>query len=170
MARKLSQPDPIASSARKAAARRRLGVDANCACGESRVEALIRKADHIACAACIRQVQGKTIMDKHHVAGKANSPVTVSVPVNDHRAQLSIDQYDWPKPTRENPHGSPLVAAAACIRGFVDTIIYLLEKVLSWIAGMLETLDALLTERWGVEWWANTEIQKFTTAGRTNAK
>jgi hypothetical protein len=52
-------------------------------------------------------------MDAHHVAGKANSPITVPVPVNDHRACLSVAQADWPKSTLMNAHGSPLLAAAA---------------------------------------------------------
>ena len=47
--------------------------------------------------------------DKHHISGKANSDVTILVPVNDHRAQISVDQYDWPKRTLENPEGSPLL-------------------------------------------------------------
>jgi hypothetical protein len=67
-------------------------------------------------------------MDAHHVAGKANSPVTVPVPVNDHRACLSVAQADWPKSTLMNVHGSPLLAAAACVRGFVDMVFYLIER------------------------------------------
>lgn len=60
-------------------------------------------------------------MDDHHVFGKANDPTTiVTVPANDHRAELSVAQQDWPKKTPENPDGSPLLAAAARIRGFVD--------------------------------------------------
>ena len=99
--------------------------------------------------------------DDHHFAAKANSPVTIPAPVNDHRAELNVAQYDWPKQTRENPDGSPLLAAAACIRGFIDTVLYLIEKGLHWIADMLEKADAFLTQTHGKKWWTGTEIEKF---------
>jgi len=92
-------------------------------------------------------------MDKHHVAGSANSPVTVSVDVNDHRAELNTSQYDWPKRTVENPHGSPLLKAAGCVRGFIDTIRFLVEKLLGWIPKTLEMLDQVLVQLFGVMWW-----------------
>lgn len=162
MAKRKVPRDPIAVDARKATAQRRVGIDARCACGETRPEALIRKANDVGCAECVRTKQGKTIMDNHHVAGKANSPVTIPIPVNDHRARLSVDQYDWPKRTRENPNRSPLLAAAACIRGFINTVVYLMESVLSWIAELLETLDEILIEKWGSKWWLNSQWRKFT--------
>jgi hypothetical protein len=105
------------------------------------------------CAECQRRRQGKTAHDDHHPFGKANSPITVSVPVNDHRAELSEAQQDWPKQTRENPHGSLLLKAAGSIRGFVDTVIYLIKKGLLWVADLLERLDAALVERHGPQWW-----------------
>jgi len=83
------------------------------------------------------------------------------VPVNDHRAILSPAQYDWPKETLENPDGSPLLAAAAHIRGFIDTIYYFIDKLLAWIPEFLEALHALLTKRLGPKWWRKTELQKF---------
>src|SRR5690348_3109545 len=102
------QHDPIAAQARKAVAQRRVGMDAKCTCPEDRPGALTRKAKGVACHACARKRKGKTTMDKHHVAGKANSPVTILIPVNDHRALLNEDQYSWPKKTLENADGSPL--------------------------------------------------------------
>jgi hypothetical protein len=83
------------------------------------------------------------------------------VPVNDHRAYLSAAQYNWPKETRENPDGSPLLAGAACIRGSVDTIVYLIQNLLLWVAEMLEMLDAFLVKKLGSKWWANTELEQF---------
>jgi hypothetical protein len=113
----------------------------------------------------MRKQRGKTSMDNHHVAGKANSAVTIPIPVNDHRARLSVDQYDWPKRTLENPDRSPLRAAAACIRGFIDTVRYLIESVLLWVADMLEALDEFLIERLGSKWWLHTGFRKFTLGG-----
>lgn len=153
--------DPIRAHARKAMAARRVGAGARCACGESRPEALIPGSNPTTCARCARERQGLTIMDNHHVAGKPNDPTTIQVPVNDHRAELNTAQYDWPKQTRENPNGSPLLGAAACVRGFVDYIIYLLKKMLLWIPEMLENLDAYLREKLGPKWWINTPLEQF---------
>src|SRR6185437_4164906 len=113
------------------------------------------------CASCQRKEKGRTTVDRHHFAGKANSPVTVSVPVNDHRARLSVAQADWPKATLTNPQGSPLRVAAASVRGFVDTVLYLVEAGLRWVADMLEQLDEYLLKKLGPRWWRGTSIEQF---------
>jgi len=161
MPRKHPVRDPIGTYMRKATAERRVGVDARCACGEKRPEALIPQSNPIICAQCNRKIKGQTPLDKHHVAGEANSPVTIPVPVNDHRARLSVDQYDWPKNTLENPDGSPLLAAAAHIRGYSDCTSYLNEKLLAKNPELLELLDAFLREKFGPRWWHNTELERF---------
>jgi hypothetical protein len=151
--------DPIAAQQRQVAAARRVGLDRQCASGEGRPEALIANREPTLCSACERESKGKTTMDNHHVAGKANSPITISVPVNDHRAELSVGQHDWPKETRENPDGSPLLAAAGCVRGFMDTVIYLVNQLLLWIPELLERLDAFLGEALGPKWWLDTPLE-----------
>jgi hypothetical protein len=105
-------------------------------------------------------------MDNHHFAGRANNPITIPVPVNDHRACLSAAQEDWPKMTRNNPRGSPLIAAAACVRGFIDTVIYLIESGLLWVAEMLESLDDFLIGKLGPQWWVNSEIEPFVAKSK----
>src|SRR5215471_5653998 len=127
MINELPQQDPSGAQRRKATAKRRVG-NKQCACGENRPEALIPGSNPTICAACDRKRKGKTTMDKHHVAGQANSPMTVPVPVNDHRACLSVAQADWPKQTLENPDHCPLLAGAASIRGSIDMIVYLIKK------------------------------------------
>ncbi len=104
-------------------------------------------------------------MDNHHPFGKANSPFTIPVPVNDHRAELNVAQQDWSKETLENPDGSPLLAGAARIRGFVDTVIHLIEKGLLWVAEILEALDGFLVEKLGPKWWAGTPLARFAPKG-----
>ena len=158
---KLKPRDPEASHARNAIAKRRKGVDAKCKCGEKRAQALIREKNRAICHKCKRKEKRITTRDNHHFAMKANSPITVAIPVNDHRAELNVAQHDWPKQTRENRDGSPLLAAAGCIRGFIDTILYLIEKGLHWIANMLETADAHLARKLGPRWWENTELAQF---------
>jgi hypothetical protein len=162
--------DPIRAFQRKAVAARRVGENARCACGEARAEALIPGSDPITCAKCQRTSKGQSITDDHHIAGKANSPVTIQVPVNDHRADLSIAQYDWPMNTLKNPTGSPLLKAAACVRGASDTIFYIIQTLLLWIPDMLEMLDSLMTAMHGDNWWRGTELEQFAPENSSNVE
>lgn len=157
MSTKLPQRDPIGAYQRKVAAALRVGKDARCECGETRPEALIPGSRPTICAACKRRKEEKTTMDKHHFAGRANGPITVLMPVGDHRV-LSAEQLDWPKKTRENPDGSPLLAAAGHVRGFADTVLMLIERGLLWIAAMLEKLDEYLTQQHGPKWWLTINL------------
>lgn len=106
-------------------------------------------------------------MDRHHPAGRANHPLTVSVPVNDHRAELTEAQYRWPTTTLENPDGDPLLRASACIRGFVETVVYQMKEMLLWIADLLEQLSAHLVQLWGRRWWRKTDFAEFARKPNT---
>lgn len=162
MSKKLPTRDPIRDYHRRATAKRRVGSGRECSvCGENRPEALKTGSNPAICAACLRKKRGQKTMDDHHVGGESNSPVTVPVPVNDHRAELNTAQYDWPKETRENREGSPLLAAAGCVRGAADYLIYLVKKLLLWIPEMLEKLDVFLAQKLGPKWWIGTDLQKF---------
>ena len=169
--RKLPTRDPLAKCHREAVAERSLGTHTECVrCGEVRILALERKSKPTICTECRKELEGTTIMEQHHIAGEANGDLTISVFVNDHRAQLSENQADWPAETLQNPDGSPLLMAAACIRGFIDTVIYLIEELLLWGAALLEGLNAHLTEKLGPRWWVGTKIEKFgRKRGRENA-
>ena len=157
----LPRREPIRTHQRKAVAARRVGEGVKCGCGEQRPEALISGSSPIICAECQRKRKRQSVFDNHHIAGRANSPVTVPVSANDHRAELSAAQYDWPMETLENPDGSPLLKGAACIRGATDWIIYILKELLLWIADMLEALDSFLVRTQGRYWWRNTELENF---------
>jgi len=159
--RRLPIRDPIAAYQREAVAERRVGENAQCACEESRPKALIAGRDPAICASCDRKKRGQTMLDDHHVAGEANSPVTIPIWVNDHRARLNTDQYDWPKETLQNPNASPLLAAAASNRGTADSTIYLAETFLYEKGEMLEALDIFLEERLGPKWWVGTPLEKY---------
>jgi hypothetical protein len=155
--------DPIAKFQRDAIAERRIGKGKQCACGEARPRALIPGSQPLICEACNRERLGKLLTDDHHVAGRNNSPVTIPVPVNDHRARLSDDQNECPTRTLKNPDGSPLLAAAGCIRGFFDTILYLIEKLLVWVPELLEALDAYMVREHGPRWWISAGLEQFAT-------
>jgi hypothetical protein len=170
MPRKMPTRDPSGAHRRKAVAARRVGVGARCSCGEDRPEALIAGSSPIICAACKRTAKGRTTIDEHHFAGRANNPATIPVPVNDHSAILSVAQAEWPKSTLTNTEGSPLLAGAACLRGCIDTILYLIEKGLLWLADMLEKLDQVLAKKLGAQWWENTEIEQFAPRKKPNAR
>ena len=145
--------DPIAAATRRSKASRKVARGAACPCGEKRAAALVPGAIPVTCAECRRIAQGKSRLDQHHVAGRANHEFTVPIPANDHRAVLSEQQYDWPKDTLRNPNQSPLRAAAACIRGFIETIRNMMDDILEWIPALLEWLDEVLTAQRGPKWW-----------------
>jgi hypothetical protein len=144
--------NPIGRERRKAVAARPLGEHGVCvACGEDRPAALITGRLPRLCARCARIRQGKRTVDQHHPAGRANHPLTIPVGVNSHRAELSEDQHDWPRSTLENTNGDPLLARAACVRGYISTATYLME-ILEW-PEFLEALSDALTKRHGRLWW-----------------
>src|SRR5207248_6726557 len=134
------QRDPIGVYQRKPTAARR-SVGKRCSCGESRPDALIAASQPTICAKCDREKKGHSPMDHHHVPGKANSPETIPTPVNDHRAELSALQQDWPKETLQNREGCPVLKGAGCVRGVIDYFHYLIDRFLVWIPEMLETLS-----------------------------
>ena len=153
--------DPISTFVRESKACRRVGQDNQCKCGERRPLALIPGSKPTICALCQRKALGHSLLDNHHPAGKANDPTTIPVRTNDHRAILSPAQYEWPPETRENPSGSPILAAAACMRGYCETDSYLVASLLIPKAEMLEELEAFLTKGLGPKWWAGTEMERF---------
>jgi len=166
MPRKRVRGDPIRGHQRKTMAARRIGGNNQCACGESRPMALVAGTKPVRCAACLRRERGQSVLDSHHVAGKSNSRVTIPVPVNDHRADLSEAQHDWPRETHENPNGCPLLATAACIRGYVNTSDHLLENLNLRNPEVLERLSPFLIERLGPRWWVGTEFEQFAPKRR----
>jgi hypothetical protein len=159
--------DPGGAYRRGVVAARRVAFG-QCACGESRPEALIGGTNPVQCEACKRTRRGAKPVDQHHFAGRSNDPFTIAVPINDHRAFLTPAQRCWPRLTLRNHLGSPLLAAAARIRGFVDVVHYLIENKLLWIAEMLESLDVLLAKKLGPRWWVSSEIEQFAPKGKVN--
>jgi hypothetical protein len=139
MSRKRFVRDPIRAHQREVTAARRVGEGSKCACGEQRPLALIAGRSPITCAECDRKKRGKVTIDRHHIAGKANSPITVAVPVNDHRALLSEAQYDWPQSTLQNPDNNTNRMLAARVRGYIDIHEYLFDKLLREVAEILES-------------------------------
>jgi len=83
------------------------------------------------------------------------------VEVNDHRAELSVSQLNWPKEMLRNPTGCPVIAVAARIQGFAETLIHLLEKLILWIPEMLMGLSSFLKNELGEKWWIGTPLERF---------
>ncbi len=113
------------------------------------------------CAGCHVQLQGKRSTEDHHPAGRANDPFTVPIPATEH-AILSDWQYDWPRATWRNPDGSPLLRAAAALRGWLDMLRLLLERTVGWIPAFLEQLDAVLRQHLGQRWWDGHVFEGMT--------
>jgi hypothetical protein len=144
MPRKLPSRDPIGMAHRHSHAQRRIGPGRKCVCGETRPEALIAGSEPMTCARCSRQKKGQSAFDRHHIAGKANDSLTLDVPVNDHRAILSPAMYDWPKDTLGNPDKAPSLAIAARLRGYCDTVVFLMDRFLLRSAEELESQHSRL--------------------------
>jgi hypothetical protein len=149
-----SHKPPSKDFARENVQSRRLGKRQKCTiCGEDRPAALIAGSVPRICAECKRRAEGKSQFDHHHVAGQNNHSGTISIPVNDHVGRLSLDQYEWPRKTLRNPDRSPLLIAAACIRGAINVIEYCVDVFLRGVAALLELLDEALTAIHGRFWW-----------------
>lgn len=161
MAHRIPPRNPRKAHRLEVVATRRVGLGKVCSCGESNPQALIPGSDPPTCAKCDRGKKKRRTFDDHHPFGKANSPITISIPVNDHRGMLTVAQHDWPAKTLENEEGSPLLTAAAMIRGFADIFLYLINKFLLWIADMLEYLDTILRRRLGRKYWIKTKLKAF---------
>ncbi len=141
--------DPISVYQRKIRAARRAGENARCNCGEQNPDALITAKPTI-CFECKNRSEGKKRNENHHVAGKANSPITMSTPANIHRA-LSMDQIDWPVETLRNPSGNQLLKIAGSIRGFLDTHDRLVNALIRPLPELLEKLAENQTREAGDE-------------------
>lgn len=165
----MPESDPIKAHQRKKAASRRLGVNAQCSsCPEKRPEALDARTNPVICGQCRRKKKGKSMMDAHHIAGQANSPITTSIPTNDHRAELTVAQRDWQPKVLDNPDGCPLLRAAAHIRGFIDTVVYYMKEFLLWTTDLLVALSALLKQEWGARWWLKKGFKRFAMEEDSN--
>jgi hypothetical protein len=134
---------------------RQLGTDtpACSACGETDPFALTGTAPNLRCYECHARAAGRAPVEHHHVGGRHNDPAdVVPVPGNDHRV-LSDAQAQWPVDTLRNPDASPLLKAAAAIRGWTDVLRVILERTVAWVPPFLEALDAHLRETLGEAWW-----------------
>jgi hypothetical protein len=143
--------DPVTTYVRDAIRKRRLGGDKCSICEERRLEALVRRKRRVICAACDRIARGQSPFDWHHIAGRANCPARIRIPVNDHRAWLSPSQRNWPKQVLENPRRSPFVAVTAVLFGFIDICTYLIVTVVVCFEKLIGTFGEDLVFQWLVE-------------------
>jgi hypothetical protein len=121
-------------------------------CTETDPFALSGADPNIICQEHVADQLGKSWTQDHHPSGRQNSSETVPVPANDH-APVSEMQTLWPRETLRNPTGSPLLRAAAAIRGWLDIMHLLIDRTIQWVPPALEELDRLLVERDGPGWW-----------------
>jgi hypothetical protein len=145
--------DPIGNDVRRRRRRTRVGPNAACAmCGERDVRSLTRRGKKVLCYECAAKEDRRSPDEDHHVAGRHNSDFTVKMPGNPHQI-LNTYQQGWPRETLMNPDKSPLLKAAALLRGFLDILRLIIERILGWVPEFLETLDAWLRQTLGSRWW-----------------
>lgn len=121
-------------------------------CAESDPFALTLTPDGLRCYECQALAAGRSWIERQHPAGRRNHQATVPIPGNDHRV-IDDHKHDWPRDTLRNPDGSPLLRAAACLRGWLDTLRVIIDRTVGWIPPFLEQLDRWLAERLGPGWW-----------------
>jgi hypothetical protein len=138
--------DPSMAHVRRAVASRRSGENARCGCGEAETFALIEGREPATCVECDRVKRGEGIMYRHHIAGRNNSPLTISIPANLHRL-LSERQYDWPRRMLENPDGDLLIEIAGMVQGFIDLLDCLLDRCLRPIPETLMEIAVAQTQQ-----------------------
>ncbi len=156
----------LRSIVRQERKRRSLGDCNRCeSCGEIDPRCLSRVDGEARCYACQQEQAGKSAVENHHIAGQHNSPETVPVPANDHRV-LSDRQINWPDKTLRNPEGSPLLMAAAVIRGWLDVLRLIIERTAGWIPAFLEQVDAWLSEHLGHGYWKLPGFPKYRPEGQ----
>lgn len=150
---------PITKAARHAQQQRKHGVGAKCRdCGTSDHRVLVYNSRPKRCEECYRRHTGRSVYDAHHIAGRANSDVTIALPANVHRV-LTDAQNDWEDRTMENPDRDPLLIAAGSVRGFRET----LQGVCDWVIAMLEALSAWLRQTYGDRWWIGTPVERWSS-------
>ncbi len=121
-------------------------------CGERHPFALTGVDPDIYCREHGAARLGRNWVEQHHPPGKSNAPETVTIPANDHGV-LSGEQQLWPRDTLRNPDCSPLLRAAAAIRGWADVLRLILERTVVWVPSFLERLDESLRQCLGDLWW-----------------
>ncbi len=123
-------------------------------CAETDPFALTGVDGDILCAEHAADAEERSWTHGHHVPGRANDPEDVmDIPANDHAVVTWKYQPYWPRETLRNPEGSPLLRAAASVRGWLDLLRLVIERTVGWVPAVLEHLDAWLREEAGPRWW-----------------
>jgi len=89
-------------------------------CGFPLPEALVL-SEPIVCAECDAEERGVRTIEAHHIAGRANSSLTIPLGANAHRV-LTVAQRAWPSTTLRNVERNRGIAIAAMLRGIADLL------------------------------------------------
>ena len=127
-------------------------------CDERDPAALTGAEPTVVCYEHLAQAEGRSWSEGDHLAGQHNDPTPViDLPGNDHRVKSDL-MADWPETTIRNPSRSPLIRAAATIRGWLDVLWVIITRGVGWIPEFLERLDAWLTRLHGDRWWTDPDL------------
>jgi hypothetical protein len=98
---------------------------ASCRCGEAHLECLVKRR-RTRCYRCDRVSRGLPPVERHHIAGRNNLSLTITIDANLHR-RLSHLQYNWPPWILRNPRRSALISVTGLMLGLLDLFSLLLE-------------------------------------------
>jgi hypothetical protein len=127
--------DPISTERRRSNRARRLGPNAACAlCGETNPDAL--------------SLQRRSVLEVHHVAGRANDEELTVVVCLNHHGRLSAAQHDagvFRDPTAGSVLGR-VINAIRSLATFAELLPDFLHRVASVLEQLVELLDASLPQ------------------------
>ena len=157
----MATASPIKTQSRRVRGQRTHGTGAKCRdCGQTNPTLLVLRSRPKLCFECKQRREQGPLTEEHHPAGRLNSSYTLAVPLNSHHL-LSDAQVDWERETLSNPSGCPLRAAAACVRGFIETCREMLDRLIGWVPDLLEALSDHLHRDRGDGWWRGTAFEQW---------
>jgi len=84
------------------------------------------------------QKTGRSINDNHHVAGKAEYDAYGTIPANIIVCDIERGSVRLPKETLKISEAPAASCRRVNLEGFTNTVYYLIDKLLRWIAEILE--------------------------------
>lgn len=98
------------------------------------------------------------VLEKHHVAGRANSELTVWLCRNHHAIASDMQEDLVPDLRRADPERDPLLTQAAMLRGVAILLIIVAIALLAWSQWNIQASTGL-TNQYGADWYKSISAE-----------